>query len=284
MTAEFEGADPEPPRARLKMNAAAWVGVGIVGFWILVALIGSSLAPFDEGKLVTTFGYGPPGKTTLLGSDYIGRDVLSRLLIGTRLTFGLALVTTVLAFAVGIVLGFTAALGGEWLDTALSRSIDALLAFPSIILALIAITALGSSIPVLIVVVGLIEATRVFRLARALAVDLSVTEFVEVARARGESTWWIMKAEILPNTLLPLTTEFGMRFTFTILLISALSFLGLGVQPPLADWGAMVRENISGLLRGSLAPLAPAAAISSLTIGINLIVDSFAGDDAARID
>jgi len=105
-----------------------------------------------------------------------------------------------------------------------------------------------------------------------------------VARARGEGTWWIMRAEILPNTLFPLATEFGMRFTFTILLLSALSFLGLGVQPPLADWGAMVRENISGLLRGSMAPLAPAAAISSLTIGVNLIVDSFVRDYGAKAD
>jgi len=266
------------------MNAAAWIGVVVVGFWILIALVGSSLAPFEEGKLVTTFGYGPAGKITLLGSDYIGRDVFSRLLIGARLTLALALITTVFAFVVGLVLGFAAALSSGWLDTVLSRGIDALLAFPSIILALVAITALGSSIPVLVAVVGLIEATRVFRLARALAVDLSVTEFVEVARARGEGTWWIMRAEILPNTLFPLATEFGMRFTFTILLLSALSFLGLGVQPPLADWGAMVRENISGLLRGSMAPLAPAAAISSLTIGVNLIVDSFVRDYGAKAD
>jgi len=281
---------PEPeavdmlPRERPTMNAAAWIGVVVVGFWILIALVGSSLAPFEEGKLVTTFGYGPAGKITLLGSDYIGRDVFSRLLIGARLTLALALITTVFAFVVGLVLGFAAALSSGWLDTVLSRGIDALLAFPSIILALVAITALGSSIPVLVAVVGLIEATRVFRLARALAVDLSVTEFVEVARARGEGTWWIMRAEILPNTLFPLATEFGMRFTFTILLLSALSFLGLGVQPPLADWGAMVRENISGLLRGSMAPLAPAAAISSLTIGVNLIVDSFVRDYGAKAD
>jgi peptide/nickel transport system permease protein len=276
--------DEKSPRRRLRLNAFAWAGVVMVAFWILVALFGSALAPYGEGKLVTTLGYGPPGRLTMLGSDYIGRDILSRLLIGARLTLGLALVTTILAFVVGIVLGFTAALSRGWIDTVLSRGNDALLAFPSIILALIAITALGSSIPALIMIVGLIEATRVFRLARALAVDLSVTEFVEVARARGEGTWWIMRSEILPNTLLPLITEFGLRFTFTILVISALSFLGLGVQPPLADWGAMVRENISGLLRGSLAPLAPAAAISSLTIGVNLIVDSFVGDDATLID
>lgn len=283
MTPEPEAVDMLP-RERPTMNAAAWIGVVVVGFWILIALVGSSLAPFEEGKLVTTFGYGPAGKITLLGSDYIGRDVFSRLLIGARLTLALALITTVFAFVVGLVLGFAAALSSGWLDTVLSRGIDALLAFPSIILALVAITALGSSIPVLVAVVGLIEATRVFRLARALAVDLSVTEFVEVARARGEGTWWIMRAEILPNTLFPLATEFGMRFTFTILLLSALSFLGLGVQPPLADWGAMVRENISGLLRGSMAPLAPAAAISSLTIGVNLIVDSFVRDYGAKAD
>jgi peptide/nickel transport system permease protein len=128
---------------------------------------------------------------------------------------------------------------------------------------------------IMIVTVAIIDSTRVFRLSRALAMDISVMDFVDVARSRGESLWWITVREILPNTLAPLAAEFGIRFTFAILFISALSFLGLGVQPPAADWGVMVKENLQGLLFGSAAALMPAAAVASLTVGVNLIVDWF---------
>jgi peptide/nickel transport system permease protein len=211
----------------------------------------------------------------LLGTDYLGRDVLSRLLFGARLTLGLASITTALAFVGGVLIGGAAGLVRGTLDTLISRGVDALMAFPSIILALIVITGLGTSLPVLVGTVALIEGTRVFRLARALTMEIGVTDFVEVARLQGEGLFWIIRKEILPNALHPLAADLGLRFTYAILFISALSFLGLGVQPPEADWGGMVRENMSGLLLGSLAPIAPAAAISSITIGVTLTVDSF---------
>jgi len=261
------------------------VGLVIVGFWLLVALIGPALAPHLESDIVTDMSYAPAGEVGLLGSDYLGRDVFSRLLYGARMTMGLALLAALLSFSLGVILGFTAAISGRWIDGFMSRVNDALMAFPSVILALIVMSALGTSLMIMIVTVAVIDSTRVFRLSRALAMDISVMDFVDVARSRGESLWWITVREILPNTLAPLTAEFGIRFTFAILFISALSFLGLGVQPPAADWGVMVKENLQGLLFGSAAALMPAAAVASLTVGVNLIVDWFLrrmGGDVAQ--
>jgi peptide/nickel transport system permease protein len=147
------------------------------------------------------------------------------------------------------------------------------MAIPPLIMALIVIAGLGSSIPVLICTMGFIEATRVFRLARAVGMEIAAFDYVDVARARGESAWWIMRREILPNTVAPLAAELGLRFTFAILFLSALSFLGLGIQPPDADWGSMVKENLQGLMLGSWAAIYPAAAISLLTICVNYLVD-----------
>ena len=180
---------------------------------------------------------------------------------------------TILAQALGVSIGFFAAIRGGWFDTVMSRLNDALLSFPHIMMGLVVIAALGSSIPVLVVTSGVVYASAVFRIARALAMDLKVKDFVEVARSRGEGTWWILRHEILPNATLPLLTDFAIRLSFVILFMSGLSFLGLGVQPPLADWGSMVRENMEGLRSGSLAPIIPAAAIASVTVSLNLLVD-----------
>jgi peptide/nickel transport system permease protein len=252
---------------------SAWLGITLLIFWIGVALLGPTFAPHGEGELLTNDSFASPGVVGVLGGDYLGRDVLSRLLYGARRTLGIAGMVTVLAFAVGVGLGFVAAIAGGWVEGLLSRMNDAFLAFPSLILALIVIAALGSSIPILIGTVALIEATRIFRVARALGMDILVMDFVDVARARGEGSWWIMRREILPSAIPPLAAEFGVRFTYAILFISALSFLGLGIQPPDADWGVMVRENLQGLLFGSAAPLIPAGAIATVTIAINLLVD-----------
>ena len=260
---------------KIHLTPSAWVGAVIVGFWIFIALFGPALAPYDESDIFTDVGYSPMGELSLLGTDYLGRDVLSRILYGARMTMGLAFIATLLSFSMGITLGFTAAVTGRWVDSVLSRVNDAIMAFPAIILALLVIAALGTSLPILVVTVAVIDATRVFRLSRALAMDVSVMDFVDAARARGENLWWITIHEILPNTLGPLTAEFGIRFTFAILFISALSFLGLGVQPPAADWGVMVKENLQGVLLGSAASLIPAASVASLTVGINLLVDCF---------
>lgn len=277
-TSASEESTPEAlavsERRKIEFGWSAWTGVGIVGFWLLIVVFGTWLAPHSQAEILTHRSFSPAGEVGLLGSDFLGRDVFSRMLYGARMTIGLSLAATILAFSVGVSFGFVAAAAGGWVDNLISRVNDAVMAFPSIILALIVITALGSSIPILIVTVGLVEATRVFRLSRAVAMDTMVMDFVDVARARGEGLWWIIRREVLPNVVLPLSAEFGLRYVFAILLLSGLSFLGLGVQPPQADWGIMVRENMAGLMYGSLASFIPAAAIASLSIGVNLIVDS----------
>ncbi len=231
------------------------------------------LAPYDEGTILTDDSFVPPGDGLLIGGDFLGRDLASRLIYGARVTLSLALGISVLAFLIGCATGFLAAVRRGWVDTVLSRVVDALISFPAIMIALIVISGLGSSFGVLIVTVALIDATRVFRVARALAMDLAVQDYVEVARARGEKLGWIMWQEILPNALAPLAAEFGIRFTYAILFISALSFLGLGVQPPHADLGVMVKENMQGLLYGSYAPIYPALCIAVVTVSVNMLVD-----------
>jgi peptide/nickel transport system permease protein len=160
-------------------------------------------------------------------------------------------------------------------DQLFSRIVDILMSIPTLIFALMVLSVLGTSIPALILVIAVLDSTRVFRIARALGMDVEVMEYVEAAWLRGEGIWWIMRYELLPNTISPLLAEFGLRFIFVFLFISALSFLGLGLQPPTADWGAMVRENSGALSFGIAAPLFPAAAIGFLSIGVNLVVDWF---------
>jgi peptide/nickel transport system permease protein len=210
-----------------------------------------------------------------LGTDHIGRDLLSRLLYGARNTIAIALVTTTLSFLVGGFFGFLAATMRGWVDQAISRVVDIMIAFPTLIFALMILSVAGTSIPVLIVVIALLDSTRVFRLSRAVAMDIEVMEFVEAARLRGEGLVWLMRRELLPNTLPPLVSEFGLRFCFVFLFLSALSFLGLGLQPPTADWGSMVKENSAAITFGVYTSLIPAGAIAFLTIGVNLVVDWF---------
>ena len=218
-----------------------------------------------------------------LGTDYLGRDTLSRILYGARTTIGISFLSTMLAYLIGVTLGIAAAVGGGWLDTGLSRFNDAFLSIPHIMLGLIVIAAVGSTIPILISITGFIYATSVFRIARALGQDVMVSDFVEAARVRGEGLWWIITREILPNVAMPLATDFGLRFVYIILFISSLSFLGLGVQPPMSDWGSMVKENLAGLLYGAIAPLMPALAIATLTIAINMIVDDISAHSGGKL-
>lgn len=259
--------------------ATTSVGVFILGGWAIVGLFAPVIAPHNYSDIVGDSPFASASSIALLGTDYLGRDILSRLLYGARLTLALAAVTTALAFMGGFLLGGIAGLlHGRMIDTLLSRCVDVIMSFPSIMLALIVLTGLGTSLPVLVCTVALIEGTRVFRLTRALTTEIAVLEFVEVARLRGEGVMWIIWREILPNILQPLAADLGLRFTYAILLLSALSFLGLGVQPPEADWGGMVRENISGILIGSLAPIVPAAAVASITIGMTLTLDALLAD------
>lgn len=282
----FEELPDAPPRRKLKLSWIGKVSVFIILFWAVIAVIGPFIAPYHEAEFIEEDLQGnyyldpsflAPNAQVLLGTDYLGRDILSRILWGARTTLGISFAATTLAYLIGITLGITAAVAGGWVDMLLSRLDDALLSIPTIMLALIIIAAFGSSIPLLIVLAGLVYAAGIYRIARALGQDIMVQDFVEAARARGEGLWWIITREILPNAALPIATDFGLRLIFIILFISTLSFLGLGVQPPVSDWGSMVRENLQGLgngfSRGAVASLAPAFAIASLTIAINLVVD-----------
>ncbi len=262
-------------KKRFRFSWTGWLGIIIVTFWVIMAFAGPYIAPFHEAEWISDNTFDPIGTTYLLGTDYLGRDVLSRVLWGARITMGLAFAATVIAYLVGVTLGIAAAVSADWVDTLLSRLNDAFLSLPTILLGLIVIAALGSSLTILVFTAGLIYASSVFRIARALAKDVFVQDFVEVARARGETIWWIIFREVLPNIIMPISSDFGIRLVFVILFIAGLSFLGLGVQPPMSDWGSMVRENLQGIAYSSPAPLAPAFATASLTIAINFIVDDF---------
>lgn len=252
--------------------ATAVVGMLIVTVFVLLALIGPQIAPYPQQSTVGPT-WAPASSEFLLGTDNLGRDILSRIIFGARMTIGLAIICTFLSFVIGIVSGLAAAVGGNVVDNILSRIVDVLLSIPVLIFALIVLSALGSSMPVLIATMALISAPRVFRVMRALAMNIATLDFVEVAWLRGESRWWLMTREILPNTLQTMVSEFGLRFCFNFLIVAGLSFLGLGVQPPNADWGGMVRENGQAITFGIAAPIWPAVAIGLMTIGINLIVD-----------
>jgi peptide/nickel transport system permease protein len=239
----------------------------------LVAAIGAPLiAPFDQADVVGD-AWGDPDPQHILGLDNLGRDLFSRLIYGARMSIGLSFVITCMSFSIGIVTGFTAAVMKGWVDTALSRLVDLLLSMPTLIFAFIILSVLGTELPVLIVTIAILDSTKVFRLSRALAMNLAALEYVEVARVRGEGLWWVIRKEILPNALAPLIAEFGLRFSFAFLFIAALSFLGLGVQPPNADWGSMVRDYRDMINLDAMAPLYPAGAIAILTIGVNFVVD-----------
>ena len=274
--AQSDQSDPHPLRELAsQLTIPAGICLLVVACFAGIALVAPWLAPYDEGAILTDDSFVPPGGDLLLGGDFLGRDLASRLIYGARVTLSLALAISTLAFLLGSATGFLAAVRGGWVDAVLSRIVDALISFPAIMIALIVISGLGSTFAVLIVTVALIDATRVFRVARALGMDIVVQDYIEAARARGEKLGWIMWHELLPNALAPLAAEFGIRFTYAILFISTLSFLGLGVQPPHADLGVMVKENMQGLLYGSYAPIFPALCIALVTVSVNMLVDWF---------
>lgn len=257
------------------LRSAPWsakIGICMVLLTLVTTIFAPAIAPFGETEIAGDVWL-PSDSTYLLGTDNLGRDLFSRLVYGARNTITIAFLITALSFVLGISWGFLAATVGGWLDQLLSRMIDIIMAFPTLIFALMILSVVGTSIPALIIVIALLDSTRVFRLSRAVAMDIEVMEYVEAARLRGEGIWWIMRHEILPNAMPPLVAEFGLRFCFVFLFIAALSFLGLGLQPPTADWGGMVRENAGAITFGIFTPLWPAAAIAFLTVGVNLIVD-----------
>ncbi|RLC02646.1 MAG: ABC transporter permease [Deltaproteobacteria bacterium] len=250
------------------------IGIAIILINIFAAVFAPYLAPYSETEICGRV-WMSPSSDHWLGTDHLGRDLYTRLLYGARNTIAIAFVATMLSFLAGTIFGLLAATLGGWADLIMSRVIDILLAFPTLIFALMVLSVVGTSVTSLIVVIAILNSTRVYRLSRAVAMDIEVMEFVEAARLRGERIWWIMRREILPNAMPPLVAEFGLRFCFVFLFIASLSFLGLGIKPPSADWGSMVRQNAGAIAFGIFIPLWPAGAIAFLTVGVNLIVDWF---------
>lgn len=262
-----------------KPTPSAWFGLVVMAIFLVVAIFTPWLAPYEESANIGGT-WDEPSATSWLGGDQIGRDMLTRIMYGSRMTIAVALAITSLSFLIGIVLGFISAVLGGWVDIFFTRLLDVMLSIPSLIFALIILGVFGSSIPVLILTIAVIDSTRVFRLARALGMNLAVMEYVEAARLRGEGLWWVITREILPNARAPLVSEFGLRFCFNFLFIAGLSFLGLGIQPPYADLGGMVRENAAAINFGMMAPIYPATAIALLTVSVNLVVDWMLSIDA----
>ncbi|MDB3928500.1 ABC transporter permease [Paracoccaceae bacterium] len=263
-----------------KSPCSARFGMLVILTYAMVGIFAPALAPHGEAEVFAE-PYAPWSSKFIFGTDQIGRDIFSRMIFGARNTVGIALATTLLAFFIGGSLGLAAAIDRGWLDQFLSRTVDVLMAIPSLIFALVLLSIFGSTVTNLIMIIAVLDSTRVFRLTRAVALNVVVMDYVEAARLRGEGLSWIMRREILPNILPPLIAEFGLRFCFVFLSIAALSFLGVGIQPPTADWGSMVRDNASLIqfaqydLKAGLTPLLPAAAIALLTVAVNFVVDWF---------
>ena len=253
---------------------SGWFGMIVIAIYIIAAAFAPAIAPYSETELVGG-AYEPWSAQFLLGTDQLGRDFLSRLIYASRNTIGIAILTTAISFTLGGLLGLLSAVLGGWVDQMLGRAVDVLMAIPQLIFALVLLSIVGASLINLVLIIAVLDSTRVYRVTRAVAMNVVVLDFVEAAKLQGEKIGWIMTREVLPNILPPLTAEFGLRFCFVFLTISALSFLGLGIQPPLADWGSMVKENATLINYGNVTPLLPAGAIALLTVAVNFVVDWF---------
>jgi peptide/nickel transport system permease protein len=266
-------------RVLLEFDLGARMGVFILLLFLLAVFVGPFLSPYDEVQVVSGVWESPSAKHWL-GTDRIGRDLLTRILIGGQVTVIISFLATLGAFLIGSPLGIASAVIGGWFDLVVARLVDAVMAFPGLILALIVLSAVGTSMPALIVMMSVLASTIVFRLTRAVAADIVAMDYIEVARLRGERMSWFLFREILPNIVPTLLTEFGLRFVYAAILISSLSFLGLGVQPPYADLGGMVKENALAITFGRMAPVLPALALAILAICVNLVVDGLLKHDA----
>lgn len=247
-------------------------GLFVIFTYTIAGVFAPIIAPFGEAEVIST-AFAPPDEELLLGADQLGRDLFSRLVYGARNTVGIALVATTLAFVMGAFAGLLAATKGGWFDQLMGRVADVIMSVPSLIFALLMLSIFGTNLAIIVIIVAIIYSPRVFRLTRAVAGNVVVMDYIEAAKLRGEGTWYLIRREILPNSTAPLVAEFGLEFCFVFLLISGLSFLGLGIQPPTADWGSMVRENATLISFGEITPLIPAAAIALLTVAVNFVVD-----------
>ncbi len=250
----------------------ATFGIFVIGTYAIAGIFAPIIAPHGEAEIIG-LAFEEPSANMLLGADQLGRDIFSRLIYGARNTVGLALMATTLAFVMGALAGLLAATHGGWFDQFMGRLVDVIMSVPSLIFALLLLSIFGTGVTVLVVVIAVIYSPRVFRLTRAVAGNVVVMDYIEAARLRGEGTWYLIRKEILPNSTAPLIAEFGLEFCFVFLLVAGLSFLGLGLQPPTADWGSMVRENATLISFGVVTPLFPAAAIALLTVAVNFVVD-----------
>jgi peptide/nickel transport system permease protein len=267
-----------PARARFALLADALrlgrtrFGVVIVALLVLVALAGPLVAPHSPTEFVGIPNSAPSGDA-IFGTDALGRDVLSRFLNGGRTVLWLSAAATLLGMVVGVAIGLIAAYSRNWLDDVLMRANDVLLAFPQIIFVLLAVSALGPKLWLIVLTVGLTHAPRVARVIRGAALEIVERDFVKSAEVVGEKRWRIVFGEVLPNVTSPLLVEAGLRMTYSIGLVAGISFLGFGLQPPDADWGLMINENRLSITVQPWAVLLPVIAIGLLTIGTNLITD-----------
>ena len=263
-----------PQTAKLLRTAplTAAFGMFVIFTYAVMGIFAPVIAPFGEAEVISS-AFAPADESMLLGADQLGRDLFSRIVYGARNTVGLALLGTTAAFVMGAFAGLIAAVKGGWFDQLLGRVADVIMSIPSLIFALLLLSIFGTNVVVLVVIVAIIYSPRVFRLTRAVAGNVVVMDYIEAARLRGEGDWYLIRREILPNSTAPLIAEFGLEFCFVFLLIAGLSFLGLGIQPPTADWGSMVRENATLISFGEITPLIPAAAIALLTVAVNFVVD-----------
>ncbi len=262
----------ETAKALRTAPLTAAFGMFVIFTYAIMGIFSEYIAPFGESEILAS-AFAPPDDKMLLGADQLGRDMFSRIVYGARNSVGLALVATTLAFLMGAGAGLMAAIKGGWFDQFMGRFADVIMSVPSLIFALLILSIFGTGMEVIVVVVAVIYSPRVFRLTRAVAGDVVVMDYIEAAKLRGEGTGYLIRKEILPNSTAPLVAEFGLEFCFVFLLIAGLSFLGLGIQPPTADWGSMVRDNATLISFGDYTPLIPAAAIALLTVAVNFVVD-----------
>jgi peptide/nickel transport system permease protein len=247
----------------------ALIGLVLTALFVLAAIFAPWIAPYGNGEIVGDV-WGPMSAAHWLGTDNLGRDLLSRMIYGARITLFIAVLATALSFSLGAILGFSAAVFGGWFDTLMSRLVDLLMSIPTLIMGLVVLSVLPSNLVTLILVMGILDSTRVYRLSRAVAVDINVMDFVEAAKLRGEGMGWIIFREILPNALSPLISELGLRFIYAVLFLSALSFLGLGVQPPATSWGLDVANGRDYIFVAWWLITFPGLSIATTVLAVNL--------------
>jgi peptide/nickel transport system permease protein len=262
-------------RLRFLRSGTGAVGAALLIAVLVVALLGPFLSPHAPDKPIGVPLEGPTADAPF-GTDFLGRDVLSRVLWGGRSVLALAGLATLLAYVGGAAIGLVAGYSRSILDPLLMRTADVMLSFPALLFLLVLVTGAGTSKAVLVAGVALVQLPLVARIVRTATLEQSVRGFVEAAVARGERTSAVLRREILPNIVAPIMADAGLRFTYSIILVASVNFLGLGLQPPAADWALIISENRNGLTLNPYVILIPAALIAVLTIGANLVGDAIA--------